>query len=418
MPSDMSKLLKQIEDVQRLEAAARIQADVQRASEIEASQQAYKAIAENHAVLKAIGASLGNAGSAMAQSREIAKKLGAAADSQKLAAIGASLSATSRDFGRIGEGAAKISKIFDSANFYSRMNIADFSRFTRPDLGGIFAFAEKANALLEPIRRLDKYAETSRRLTEKLEAIGKPWAYIEAPEYSVVGFAQLSRFGGLITRAQPYDSYTRETVDEELGSAIDDVADYDSSVHEARYDAAGRNPALVAFPIETYPEVVTAAGLGLRIPAPPQPAPIENIEPVWFDNEPQEPTIRAVELHLRAFIVEQLSKAGPRWLRQKIPPALRKEWEERRETDRNLRRPVFELIHYADLGHLEQIIVEGANWRDTFKPFFREPAMIITSFRRLTPIRNASAHNRPLTQSDLLTVAAEAVCLLRAMGVM
>jgi len=298
----------------------------------------------------------------------------------------------------------------------SLMKMAAITHFTSPEKAQIYDLVTKMAPLTCTYERLAMFTDPADSLARKLGLIHQPWAFADAPELSVDGFAHLSRLGNLIQADPPYAPETREIVEEEFGAAIEDAGDEDPKAHEARYDAAGRNPAIVAFPLTSYPDVVLAAGIELHIPPPATPVPIENAQVVTFD-VPTHPTLRALELYLRAFIVEQLSKSNPRWVRQKVPHGLRQEWADRQQADRDLGRPVFDLIHYSDLGHLEQILLEGANWRETFQPFFRDPAPVITSFRRLTPIRNACAHQRPLTQSDHLIMTAEALCLLRAIGI-
>jgi hypothetical protein len=96
---------------------------------------------------------------------------------------------------------------------------------------------------------------------------------------------------------------------------------------------------------------------------------------------------------------------------------VRKQWDERQEEDRQLHRPVYGPIHYADFMDLANVITQRNNWREAFAPIFENADELRMSLHRLHPVRKAIAHSRPLCRADVLTLVAEATRLLKALGI-
>ncbi len=124
--------------------------------------------------------------------------------------------------------------------------------------------------------------------------------------------------------------------------------------------------------------------------------------------------INASCYHLVAQRLEKL--AGPNWIRQRIPQAMRKRWMERQEEDRADGRSVYAAIQYADFMDLANVIMRRDNWREVFQEIFRNPHDIAVSLQRLHPIRKAVAHSRPLGRADVLTLVSEATRIFHALG--
>ena len=120
-----------------------------------------------------------------------------------------------------------------------------------------------------------------------------------------------------------------------------------------------------------------------------------------------------VERRLRNVVREHLTRlVGSNWVKQRVPQDVRKRWHDRQAEDRAADRPVYDAIEYADFMDLRGIITRRDNWRDAFSAIFRDQDEIGVSLRRLHPVRKALAHSRPLSQTDVLTLASETSWIL------
>ncbi|WP_304537767.1 Swt1 family HEPN domain-containing protein [Sphingobium cyanobacteriorum] len=250
--------------------------------------------------------------------------------------------------------------------------------------------------------------------------INVAWTMPDSIAHSGFAFGTLSRLSDVVHFDPPFAAVTRDYyVEAEFGAVIDVDDDADVVAREERYDDAGRDAALVAFPAEEYPIVLRAAGFHLEIPPPPTPQPVENVDGEAFYSDAHHAALRALEVHMRIFVSAQLaSAAGSAWLRQRIPGDMLQRWEEKRDFVRAGGMPVYDLIHYADFNDLAQIITSKSNWDSLFKPVFMDKEGLQVSMRRLSPLRNNDAHHRPFGPTDMLYFASEAVRLLRAIGIL
>lgn len=287
----------------------------------------------------------------------------------------------------------------------------------KPSMIAASQMAERIAALTEPHRRFAADLNAwSASLQSRMDAIDAAWAFQDRLAASGMAFGQLARLGDVVRYDAPFSSATDDVVIDELGIVVVDIDD-DAVEREEQYAAAGRNPSLVAFPEDGFEGVVLAAGFVLTIPPAPTPMPIENaFEPLSFDDL-HYVALRELEAHLRALIGRSMSQeAGPKWIKQRVSGDTFKKWTDRQAVDRDEGRPVFELLYYADFVELGAVIGQNNNW-PLFEPFFSDRESLMVSLRRLSPIRNAVAHGRPLGQTDTLYIAAEATRLLRAMQV-
>lgn len=123
--------------------------------------------------------------------------------------------------------------------------------------------------------------------------------------------------------------------------------------------------------------------------------------------------LRTLEKILRRHIESKLGEISGDWWKERIPPDVRENAEERKMTEEipwpwypKKDRPLVCYVDFADYG---KIILRRNNWRDAFKRTFGSIAQIQASLERLEPIRNTIAHNRALTpdQKRILTMEAK-----------
>lgn len=283
-------------------------------------------------------------------------------------------------------------------------------------LGQIGSLASAAAAMVPSHPRLAVDSLWEKSLAERMGVIDAPWAAAGYFDRSAFAFGSLARLSDTLAFDDPFSVATRTYVEDEFGEVVEfDDGEID---REEKYDEAGRDPALVAFPHEEYPSILRAAGFyQIEIPMPPAPQPIANAEGIAIFSEAHESALRSVELHLRLFLTNQLRSLNPNWEKQRVPGDIRNRWKLRQDEYRAAGAPVYELIHYADFNDLAQIITRTDNWNELFKSVFGDKDGVQVSLRRLSPLRNNNAHLRPLTPSELLFLLAEATRLLRAIGV-
>lgn len=254
-------------------------------------------------------------------------------------------------------------------------------------------------------------------LAERMGVIDAPWAAAGYLESSAFAFGSLARLSDTLSFDDPFSVVTRTYVEEEFGEVVE-FEEGEEVDREERYDEAGRDPALIAFPVDEYPSILRAAGFySIEIPLPPAPQPIANGEGLAIYSDAHESALRSLELHLRLFIENQLRGTATDWEKRRVPGDIYRRWTERQEAYRAAGQPVYDLIHYADFNDLAQIITQNNNWNGMFKAVFGDKEGVQVSLRRLSPLRNNNAHVRPLTPSELLFLVAEATRLLRAIGV-
>lgn len=290
-----------------------------------------------------------------------------------------------------------------------------------PTIDAISVMSRDIASLVKPHSRFHERIVWGDYLDLHMRAIDQAWVLPDYMDRSALAFGQLARFGDVVRIDEPYIADTQTQVAEELGEIIEGEYEEQPEAREARYDDAGRNPALVAFPEEAYGSVVIAAGFELVLPTANVPLPVENGETVgsmMFDGR-YNALLSQIEQHLRQFIEASLAAiAGSDWMRSRVHPILVEQWVLRQDADRKKGEPVFALIQYADFMDLVSIMTAKANWRDAFGTVFREKEWLQTSMKRLHPIRLRLAHARPLSQTDVLCLMTEGIMLMRAIGVM
>ncbi|ASL41146.1 MULTISPECIES: Swt1 family HEPN domain-containing protein [Acetobacter] len=256
-----------------------------------------------------------------------------------------------------------------------------------------------------------------RSLATGMAGLDAPWAISEHLGQSMIGFARLARLGEAVHATVPYAKDVGEFVTSELGSVVETSHDVSPLARDAAAIDAGLNPELIAFPRSSYNRVVFSAGFEFSIPPTSPPQAKENNETDATFDPSHGHILTHVEQRLRQFITQRLHLlSGDNWIKQRVPEALRNRWLSRQSDDRSSRRPVYDLIQYADFMDLADIVVRKDNWHDVFGVVFLEKDDFVISFRRLHPIRKAIAHSRPIGRADILILMSEATRLLHALG--
>lgn len=104
-----------------------------------------------------------------------------------------------------------------------------------------------------------------------------------------------------------------------------------------------------------------------------------------------------LENNVRNCIEERLGRISANWWTEKVPPDVRQRAEERRIKEGDSIR----LINYVDFSDYLKIITRRDNWKEVFYAVFRDEGIVTAKLRELEPIRNAIAHNRPLTSEEI-----------------
>ena len=112
-------------------------------------------------------------------------------------------------------------------------------------------------------------------------------------------------------------------------------------------------------------------------------------------------TLRRLEEKLRKCLEGRLSSLTPNWWIERVPPDIRKQAEIRKRKNEKLwpwygkeDRP---LHYYINFSEYQKIIIKKDNWREAFKPIFKDETITSAKLTELEPIRNDIAHNRKLT---------------------
>jgi hypothetical protein len=217
--------------------------------------------------------------------------------------------------------------------------------------------------------------------------------------------------------AAPFAGDVSELFASELGGGVEEL-ETSAVSRDAAAVSIGLQADLIAFPPAGYSTIVFTAGFRFNIQVPPLPQAIEAADPDAVYDPNHATLLSTVEQHLRQLVEQQLSAlGGPSWVKRRVSEAVRKRWYHRQEEDRQLSRPVYSPIQYADFMDLADVIAQNNNWREAFAPIFDNSDDLRMSLQRLHPVRKAIAHSRPLCRADVLTLVAEATRLLKALGI-
>lgn len=316
---------------------------------------------------------------------------------------------------------------------------------------GIERYLRQQDATAAVLRRalepLEDFESRMRRSLEPLEAASVAVRRAFGPESALAEVvAQTTRFQAVVfdavqKAAQPYLSFTddfRSAADAikslEISSGIEAAMrqlQSDSAIARHAFEGVnlaeritleGAWPARFASALETLERDLTfnrtmtdSAFLGMSTP--PNPQPIEAVDDqATFDPEHWR-LLYQTEQSLRLLVSKALfQRYGQSWPSLRLSTAMRRRWERGQQLDRDSGRQVLALIHYSNFMDLLEIIVADEHWADLFKSVFVDRDDISVSLKRLQPIRNALAHNRPLGRFDVLSLWAEGARILRVAG--
>ena len=299
-----------------------------------------------------------------------------------------------------------------------RMAVLAADHVTLPATEKIHALAESAARTVQPLREhLVEVERWHSSIAKKMTTLTTPWAMKDHLGVSIVGFSRIARLHDVSTGVAPFAPQTVEVFEEELGQPVPFDADDVPDDRESAAMDAGFNPELIAFPEPVYPSVLYSAGFDLRIEA------IGNVQSERGDDsgvfDPRHAwLLQQVEHRLREVVETELrNRAGKVWYRSRVPGSTWQKWQDRKEEDDRQRGDSFSLIFYADFTDLSDIICRKDNWNDVFGRIFVSKDDLRISLQRLSPIRKAIAHNRPLVRTDQLILFSEACRILGALGV-
>ena len=265
-------------------------------------------------------------------------------------------------------------------------------------------------------------------LQHAMDAMRQPWLDAGHPMASFSGFAELQNIGYALRTQPAFGDGLAEQLRAALGdwqSPLDMATDTftDSLARSDFYLARGLDPALTNFPAPIFFESTSVAGLR---PLPPyaigygtdtETSPSNDEEQAFKRTNAAHDRLMRFETQVRRFIDERMTAAiGPKWVKQRVPEAIRKNWAEKRDKAVAAGEEELPLIAYAEFTHYLEIIINSANWRDVFSVIFNRITLVQESFLRLYPIRNCTMHARPITQDDELYLLVEVKRLLTAMG--
>jgi len=233
----------------------------------------------------------------------------------------------------------------------------------------------------------------------EIAAIETPWVAADQPELAIGGYAALKGLTQLVARTPPAAPRGVQLVRSRIGDyrseENEDEVNADPMLAAGLRLAHGFDVRLASLPIALAGAIFQPFGMIAASPTPDQ----EQLDEFVAHG------MRQLERKLRAFIDAKMTAAvGPKWIRQRIHQKVREKWEEAREADRAAGRPEALLIEYADFGEYRSIITQGDNWRDAFEAVFGRKEAIGELLTRLGAVRNPSAHVRPVSVEDVLTL--------------
>ena len=123
------------------------------------------------------------------------------------------------------------------------------------------------------------------------------------------------------------------------------------------------------------------------------------------DGTPYE-TMFNLENSMREFVDKQLSSISKNWIKEKVTdPKMVEGWKNRME-DYDKRKTTetkdVKLIEFSDFYDLVTLIVNRGNWKACFEKYFGNVGVIQAKMYELIPVRNDIAHNRNISEDDIM----------------
>lgn len=261
----------------------------------------------------------------------------------------------------------------------------------------------------------DRY---SSRLKNVMSSMEKPWMSIDTPALSLQGVSVLTALSDTIQHQHPFERLTREFVDHYLGGPIELEDDDDENDADLAHLEAGMDAGLVSLSAPETNEILELSGFSLVLPFAPLPRPINDDGSALFFDPAYFAFINQIEAHLRAYVDKEMSlEFGNSWIKSRISSNMLEIWVNRQEAARKKGEPVFEILQYADLNDLKDIIIGKRTWPALFSAKFGVKEHFMTAMDRLYAVRNPLAHSRPISNGMRLHLDTEGSLILKALGV-
>lgn len=258
----------------------------------------------------------------------------------------------------------------------------------------------------------------SSQLKTVLSSIKRPWVLVDRPALSLQGLGALTALSNTVQLHNPFEPPTRDIVNHYLGEPIEiaDCADEDDA--SSAHIEAGMDAGLASLGAPETGEILELTGFKFVIPYAPMPHAVNDegdelhYDPSYFA------FVNQIEQRLRAHIEQEMNNTfGDNWILARISEHVRNEWVSRRDKARSKGEPEFNLIHYAELIELKDIMIGKKTWSNLFSNRFGIKEHFITAMDRLHAVRNPLAHSRPISNGQRLHLHIEGVAILKALGV-
>ena len=263
------------------------------------------------------------------------------------------------------------------------------------------------------------------------EEISTPWVDKFNALSSFESAALLSSVGNIL-HGDPFDSVTSKALRSHLGdwsqTSLPQSIFSDYRARELFFRDHGFDHRLTALPEPAFTDFLNKTGISHPDLFPPIPPPTEEIESEESENDEHLARQRnldaydilfSLETQLREYLHTAMTdRYGQKWEKQQVSDKLRQEWEKKRATAIEKGEEECPLLWYADFTDYIDIICQRNNWREIFKPVFRNEVDIRASFQRLHPIRIPTMHARPIRKDDILLLTVESRRILKAIDVL
>lgn len=241
----------------------------------------------------------------------------------------------------------------------------------------------------------------------------QPWLNEVAPMSSIRALTEIQVLGAAINAANPFSDAVTEATRKVLGdwskvTSLPPEVFTDAYARRDFYLAHGYDAALSTLPAAARFEGLYLSGL-IDAPAVTVDVAVDadqseisvDVDGYALASEARE-LLAALERELRQFIDSKLKAVhGPTWTKQRVPGGIAQNIKQRRADDQHFNGKSHPAVEYLDFPDYAPIITRNDNWTDVFKNYFLRPESVTESFIRLSPIRNAVMHSRPLTQEDM-----------------
>lgn len=289
---------------------------------------------------------------------------------------------------------------------------------TLPSAMAAQRFASEMKHLQEPLGMVRHRVE---EISERVAALTTPWSLPGSERASVVASLHLAKFSDFSRELPAFSKERFALADSEFG-AFDRALPLAESLEdeedgEAVYTDGGRAEALVAFPSESYDDLLTVTGWAFEIPQPAFIRPDGTPLPASLFDPRDHYLISMIEAHLRQAICAALVTAGGASAMSRLFGNKIGDWEVKRDDALRRGEPELHLIYYANFMEMADIILNNELWTSTFKSIFRHKDRLRITLERVHALRLPSSHSRPLTRTGRLRLWAEAREILEALGV-